>query len=123
MKILVIQLARFGDLFQSYPVCRSLKRNHPDAEIDLLCRETFSEAADLFTSIVKDVHHFSVKDLIDEVSDESISSRNFPKLEVLLAGLKNSNYDLIINLTFSPLSSYFVAVSYTHLTLPTTPYV
>lgn len=116
MKILIIQLARFGDIYISWPAIRALKRTYPKSEIHLLTRRTFSDAAmgldeisyhwilntKLFISpliqsnskeeLVRD-HNSAIKESIDLVSD-------------FCNQIKSENYDWIINLSFSPLSSY-----------------
>ncbi len=35
MKILVLQLARLGDIYMSWPMIRAVKRKYPNAEIDI----------------------------------------------------------------------------------------
>ena len=51
MRILVLQLARFGDIFQTWPTLKALRRQHPESEIHFLVRSRFSEAASGLTGI------------------------------------------------------------------------
>ena len=44
MKILVIQIARLGDILMTWPAMRALRRAHPQAEIHLLVRPRFEAA-------------------------------------------------------------------------------
>nr|HPI41550.1 glycosyltransferase family 9 protein [Pseudobdellovibrionaceae bacterium] len=44
MKILIIQLARLGDIYTSWPVIRAIKRENPKAEIHVLVRKKFEKA-------------------------------------------------------------------------------
>ena len=45
MKILIIQLARLGDIYQSWPTLKAVKRANPGAEIHFLTRSKFAAAA------------------------------------------------------------------------------
>jgi ADP-heptose:LPS heptosyltransferase len=44
MKILVIQLARFGDIYTTWPVLRAIKRENPQGELHVLVRKKFKKA-------------------------------------------------------------------------------
>ena len=105
MKILILQLARLGDIYQTWPVLRALKRSHPGAQIHFLTRSTFAPAAP-----GKDVidHHWMLdsKDillpLIDEKPDIKTSLR---RLSSMTMALRMEEYQMIVNLSFSPFSS------------------
>lgn len=104
MKILVIQLARLGDGFLTWPAIRALSRKYPNAEIHVLCRKKY-EAAFNGLLQVKQIHHFPTSDLIQPIISKSkIDSENI--LNNFMNELDGLNFDLIINYTFSPLSSY-----------------
>lgn len=57
MKILVLQLARFGDIYLTWPALRALRRRYPDASIHLLVRERFVAATEGLGAGI-DVHVF-----------------------------------------------------------------
>ena len=44
MKILVIRFSSFGDVLLTSPVLKKIKQVYPDAEIDFLVYDAFSEA-------------------------------------------------------------------------------
>lgn len=115
MKILVIQLARLGDIFMTWPVLRALKRTHPNAEIHLLTRPRFASAVEGLTAIDK---HISLPvstilaPLVQEDADLDVS---LERLNEVVDSLVAENYDSVVNLTFSPASSYLAhAVSGLH---------
>jgi ADP-heptose:LPS heptosyltransferase len=104
MRILVLQLARFGDIYQTWPTLRALHRTHPEAEIHVLVRESFKEAL---------------------IGLPFVRARVLPTAEILapifagddlngsqtlwadfLAELERFQFDRVINLSFSPFSSY-----------------
>ena len=46
-KILVIQMARFGDIVQTLPAIQGLKKADPGCHVTLVARSTFADAAKL----------------------------------------------------------------------------
>jgi ADP-heptose:LPS heptosyltransferase len=104
MKILVTQLTRLGDIFQTWPVLRAIQRNHPEAEIHFLVRSRFAAAAEGLEGI-----HLRVIDF-KEILSPLIDSE--PQIKGSMQGLRESldalarfNFDQVINLTFSPFTA------------------
>ncbi|HVK62457.1 MAG TPA: glycosyltransferase family 9 protein [Bdellovibrionales bacterium] len=104
MKILVIQLARLGDIYQTWPTLNALVRQ--GHEVHLLTREKFAAAG----KGCRAVHRQWVLDsrsilqpLIDEKPDLETSLQ---QLSEFSNTLKSEKFDRIINLSFSPFSSF-----------------
>lgn len=115
MKILCLQLARFGDIYQTWPALNALRRKYPDAEIHLLVRERFKGATEGLKSVDRIVV-LSTKDILEPLFAE-LPSVNFSleKLGDLISDLRAENYDRVINLSFSPASSYLVdTIAHSH---------
>lgn len=108
MKILVIQLARFGDVYQTWPTLSALHKKYPEAEIDFLVREKFSEAA-VGNPFINRIHTLPTKDILAEVVEESRLETALERLSNFTEQLRNLHYDMVINLSFSPFSSYLVS--------------
>ena len=110
MKILVLQLARFGDIYMTWPLLRALRRTYPESEIHYLARKRFSSALTGLEAIDKVLELPSqtwADSLINEVkSDNGSFADSVALVDKFLKQLKNENYDKIINLSFSPLSSF-----------------
>ena len=102
MKILVIQLARLGDIYTTWPILRALKRKFPDAQLDLLVRKRFAEACEGL-EYLSGLHIFES----DQVLEPLLSSNTEQRVEGSVKRLRAFT-DSLLN-----------AVSYTHLTLPT----
>ncbi len=108
-KILVLQLARLGDIYQTWPVLRALKRKFPESEIHLLTRRSFAAAA---TGLEVISRHWAldtqsiIAPLIDEIPkiDESLVV-----LERFCQSIKAEQFNQVINLSFSPFSSYLMS--------------
>lgn len=108
MKILVLQLARFGDIYQSWPALRALKRTYPDSHITLLVREKFKAAADGLSEVDEVITMDTAKYLAPILFKASIDDA-LEQLSEFVDDLKEQQFDRIINLTFSPFSSYLVS--------------
>jgi heptosyltransferase-3 len=117
MKILCLQLARFGDIYQTWPVLKALKRVHPNAKIDLVVRERFRDAT-VGLKAVQRVHVFNTQNILAPLLGAfSNTSRSIEVLSDFLSTLKDENYDLILNLSFSPASSYLTELLTSHNTV------
>jgi heptosyltransferase-3 len=105
VKILVLQLARLGDVFQTWPALRSL--NRAGAEVHLLVRPRF-KAATKGLKAVHQVHEFKTDEVLGPVLKQGKSGivGSMAALDQLLAKLDAHKFDRIINLSFSPLSSW-----------------
>lgn len=108
MKILVIQLARLGDILQTWPTLRAIRRQNPEAEIHFMVRPKFKEAAIHCEAIDKIIDFDSKKMLAPCFSDqenELVLQESIDQVDALMASV-DSYYDQIINLSYSPVSSY-----------------
>lgn len=105
MKILVLQLARLGDVFQTWPTLRSLSR--AGCEVHLLVRPRFKAATKGLKAVHK-VHEFKTDEVLGPVLTQGKSGLvgSMAALDQLLATLDAQKFDRIINLSFSPLSSW-----------------
>lgn len=106
MKILVIQLARLGDIYMTWPALRGLRRTFPNAEIHLLTRPRFESAVCGLNAVDR---HWSlpVRQILEPLVSETPRIReSIGRLDQVLSDLKNEKFDWIINFTFSPASSF-----------------
>ena len=115
MKILCLQLARFGDIYMSWPIFRAIKREHPHAVLHGLFRERFSEAATSSGTIDQVIRLPSEQVFRNLIIDNSISMA-LNSLDQFIQKMRHENYDLVINLSYSPLSSYLVTAIQTENT-------
>lgn len=106
MKILVIQLARLGDIYMTWPALRGLRRTYPNAEIHLLTRPRFEGAVEGLTAIDRHLSLPVSSILAPLVQEEADVDTSLERLNSVVEDLRAENYDWIINLTFSPASSY-----------------
>ena len=106
MKILVIQLARLGDIFCTVPALSALRRTRPEAEIHFLVRKKFSGAAEV-CRFYDHLWQWDAERLLGEFirGNESIPE-GLTRLSSVIRELRNEKFDQIINLSFSPSSSF-----------------
>ena len=104
MRILVLQLARFGDIYQSWPTLRALHRKYPHAEVHVLVRSKFRAALDGLGHVT--VHTLPTQEILQPVLDSVDVEQAHERLKTFLLPLHAFSFDLIVNLSFSPVSSY-----------------
>lgn len=104
MRILVLQLARFGDIYQTRPVVNALRRAHPDCELHILVRERFRDA--LAGQEAVTVHALPTREILRPIFESDSESESHSKLLEFVEGLSAFEFDKVINLSFSPLSSF-----------------
>ena len=106
MKILVIQLARLGDIYLSWPALRALKRKNPEAHVTLLTRSSFVPAT-LGLEAVDKVLELPTSEILSPlVQDLMDIPEAHGRLAKFVENLKSNHFDQVINLSFSPTSSY-----------------
>ncbi len=106
MKILVIQQARLGDIYLSWPTIRALRRHYPQGEIHVLVRSRFSAALTGLDAVDR-IWHFPSQSLAESLLSGDQGLEEAEKcVSDFLGQLKEQSFDLIANLSFSPLSSY-----------------
>lgn len=116
MKILIIQTARLGDIYLMWPAIRALRRSQPMAEIHVLARESYAGALEGLAE-VDVVHRISSRELFEKllsasVDESLLNSAVFIQLTEQLESLKSLNFDKVVNMSFSPVSSeltYFIS--------------
>src|SRR4051794_29867404 len=104
MRILVLQLARFGDIYQSWPAIKALQRSFPGAEVHALVRSRFSQATEGLAGVT--VHELNTADVLKPILESGDENAALSRLSDLIERLEALRFDRIINLSFSPFSSY-----------------
>ncbi|PID29926.1 MAG: hypothetical protein CSB55_00665 [Candidatus Cloacimonadota bacterium] len=101
MKILIIQLAKFGDLIQTGFFIKRLEEFYGASEVFLLGNEIFKDTA--YFLPLKEFIDFNVAEAVDfRKSVVTLKSNNYANN--LISRLKNEKFDLIINLNSGLLS-------------------
>jgi heptosyltransferase-3 len=106
MKILVLELARLGDIYQSWPALRALKRLNPMAQITVLTRERYKMALEGL-SVVDRIEILPTQQIIQPLLEPQFDvQKSHQVVGDFVEKLKSENFNWIINFSFSPVSSY-----------------
>lgn len=116
MKILVLQLARFGDIFLTWPILRALRRKYPTAEIHVAVRSRFAAAIGGFEAVDRVWILDTGRVLGRLIVNEEDTDGSLARLSEWTALLSECDFDQVINLSFSPLSSYLTSLVSSALT-------
>jgi ADP-heptose:LPS heptosyltransferase len=106
VKILVLELARLGDIFQSWPALRALKRLHPQAQIEVLSRGRFQAALEGL-EVVSKIRLLPTQEIMSPLFETQLDVKTaHARMSAFVQELKDEKYDWILNFSFSPFSSY-----------------
>lgn len=113
MRILILQLARLGDILQTLPTLQGLKKRHPGCHITLAVRAKFADAAQVSPHVDK-VVELPTADVLGPVllngADGRIESQELLAKWIATNFLSDEPYDQVINLTFTRASSYLTTL-------------
>ncbi|MCM2281822.1 MAG: glycosyltransferase family 9 protein [Bdellovibrionaceae bacterium] len=109
MKTLVLQLARLGDIYQTWPVLRAIRRGQAAGdELHVLVRSRFRDATEGLDAIDR-VWTLDTKEILAPlVSDHPDAGDALDKIKAFVEQLSAQGFERIINLSFSPFSSRLV---------------
>lgn len=108
MKILLVQLTRLGDVLTTLPVAKALKRSYPGSEVHILVRSKFAQGTVNLSELDR-VIEWDSRELIKPVLTMDTGEGIAESIKVLkgrVEALRQENYDQVINLSYSPSSSF-----------------
>jgi ADP-heptose:LPS heptosyltransferase len=109
-RILVIQLCRLGDLLQTTPMLRGLRRAHPHASVTLMVLDGFSQTP-IPRHLYDELAVFPLDAAAGTVAGEGEEWESGVRLvSEFVAGLGEQPFDLVLNLTNSALANLLCAV-------------
>jgi heptosyltransferase-3 len=106
LKILIVQLTRLGDILSTLPAVSAIKREYPEAQIHLLVRQRFASGAESARFIDHLWKLDTAKLLGPLMSGQGEINGTLETLGHLISDLRTEKFDRIINLSFSPSSSF-----------------
>jgi len=90
---------RLGDIIQSEPLLRGLKKRYPNAEIHLLVYSNFAHTTEIISHFDK-LHIIDIKRIYDIVNlEKRVLPVIFTYLRDFFHKLKDEQFDLIVNIT------------------------
>ncbi|MBI2607075.1 MAG: glycosyltransferase family 9 protein [Deltaproteobacteria bacterium] len=113
MRILVLQLARLGDILQTLPAIQALKKTHPGSEITLVVRNRFADAARVSPHVDRIVE-LTTQDILAPCIERGGAEGKRTALERLSAWIgtafDGTEFDLLVNLTFTEASAWLASI-------------
>lgn len=104
-KILIMSLTRMGDLLQATPLMAGLKKKYPDMKLEVLVSSDFASV----TKSIPNIDEFKIFNLRQftpaEYKENLTLITVYRYIEGVIKELKESNYDIVINLSHSKLSA------------------
>jgi len=102
--ILVVQMARLGDLLQTTPLLGGIKEECPDSRICVLTDKANEEVAKK-CGCVDEIISIDVNSMIDEIKDNDDAEEVFKIINKYCLSLSNRYFDSVINLNYSMVSA------------------
>lgn len=106
--ILIMNLARMGDLVQTTPVLRGFKEKYPEVEITLLVNSVFAEICDFIPYFDK-IIILELDKILSEIKKGDIIEC-YSYIRHLLDQINAVNYDLAINFAHTPPSAVLMSL-------------
>lgn len=107
-EILILNLTRFGDLIQTTPLLRILRRNHPKARITLAALKGFSGILPLIRGYDRTVI-FDKNEAARRIGLGADPLGAYRHMDEFVRKLEGERYDLVVNLTCDRMSAYLVS--------------
>ncbi len=111
MRILIVNIARMGDLLQSSPLIAALKRDNEEVEISMLFSEHFRDVASAIPGIDRLIG-ISLHDIVSPliVNDGGIK-KPYKLLNDLAQKLRSYRFDRVINITHTHYSAILTSLA------------
>lgn len=108
-RMLIVNLKRFGDIFQTQHLIDSIKSERPGTEIDILCYKEMARAAKILCG-VSNIHTIDRKKVVSYFKNNIYSDGlALNELEVSLASVKNQRYPQIVNYSNDRVSTFLAS--------------
>jgi ADP-heptose:LPS heptosyltransferase len=109
-RIGILNLTRFGDLIQTTPVLAGLRKRYPDAEIHLIVKTRFREAAEMLPG-VDEIHEIDGDALARLLVDPDSNFLDaFRTVRYLVDELSRVHFDVLFNFTHSRTSAVLLSL-------------
>ena len=108
--IAILNLTRFGDLIQTTPVLKSLRKRHPGARIHVIVKKRFRSVAEILPAVDM-IHEVNGDVLTEAVSKAGIAFIDrFRRVRDIVDPLTDVHFDLIYNFTHSRASAVLLSL-------------
>jgi len=108
--IAILNLTRFGDLIQTTPILKGLRKRHPEARIHLVVKSRFRSAAEMLP-VVNTIHEIDGDAVSTVLSQPDIPFiERFRSIRHMIDPLCKIHFDQVINFTHSRASAVLLSL-------------
>lgn len=107
-EIALLAIARYGDMIQTTPLVRQLRRAHPGARITAIVEDRFQGILPLIDGFDRTIV-LSKQDIAWEVATGETPLAAYLKMDAFVRQLEEGEYDLLVNITCSGLSAFLAS--------------
>lgn len=108
-RILVLQMCRFGDILQTTPMLRGIRRHLPQADVTLVVNDAFRHVP-IPSSLYDALMFLPYTEIAERLAtDREAWPAAVGRLAIFVEGLGDEPFDLTLNLTHSELASLLAA--------------
>lgn len=107
-EIALLAIARYGDLIQTTPLVRALRRAHPGARITAIVEDRFCGILPLLPGIDRTIV-LNKQDIAWDIATGESPLAPYLKMDEFVRKLEEGSYDLLVNITCSRLSAFFAS--------------
>ena len=112
MRILVTQMTRMGDMLQTSPLIRALKRRHPDATIAVMVRPMGKPTAERNPDIDEIFIYDEDAMFLDLRSHDSLRLlAAYKNADAIISWIRESRFDVVYNCTHSVASAMLLRIA------------
>ncbi len=108
-EIAVIAIARYGDLIQTTPLLRILKRTYPDARVTLIVEDRFSGILPMIQGYDR-IIALDKGDIARDIVRHDDPLIPYKRLDNFIRKVELDRYDKVINLTCTKFSAYLTSL-------------
>lgn len=109
-EIAVLAIARYGDMIQTTPLLRSLKRAWPDSRITLIVEDRFAGILSMIRGYDRTII-LNKREIAWKIATGDNPLAPYLQMESFVRLLEEGSYDLLINITCTRLSAFLSSVT------------
>lgn len=113
-RLLILQMCRFGDILQTTPMLRGIRRHFPETDVTLVVNDAFRHVP-IPSSLYDSLRFLPYSEIVEMLAKDSDAwPAAVGRLGAFVESLGDDPFDLTLNLTHSDLASFLAAAIPSH---------
>jgi ADP-heptose:LPS heptosyltransferase len=109
-EIAILAIARYGDLIQTTPLMRGLRRAHPDARITLIVEDRFADILPMLPGHDRTIS-LNKREIAWNIAMGESPLDAYLKMDTFIRQLEEGRYDLLVNIACTRFSAFLSAAT------------